>query len=172
MDRGGWWAAVLEVAKSRTRLKRLSSSSSKSWFLSSPPLHIMFFCFCFLPPGMDFFSPFSHLLFKILHKLQTRFKCHILQENFYYLQSKVSTVPTSFRELSTLFKQLFILVEGDRQAYGTVSPSVMRSNYVFTLSTMNYVYSSRFCKLGSPNPWLLLKLLSITYKLSLIIIHN
>ena len=34
MDRGAWWAAVHGVAKSRTRLKRLSSSSSsmlKCW---------------------------------------------------------------------------------------------------------------------------------------------
>ena len=28
MDRGAWWAAVYGVAQSRTRLKRLSSSSS------------------------------------------------------------------------------------------------------------------------------------------------
>ena len=28
MDKGPWWAAVQGVAKSRTRLKRLSSSSS------------------------------------------------------------------------------------------------------------------------------------------------
>ena len=27
MDRGAWWAAVHEVAQSRTQLKRLSSSS-------------------------------------------------------------------------------------------------------------------------------------------------
>ena len=27
-DRGAWWAAVYEVAQSRTRLKRLSSSSA------------------------------------------------------------------------------------------------------------------------------------------------
>ena len=27
MDRGAWWAAVYEVAQSRTRLKQLSSSS-------------------------------------------------------------------------------------------------------------------------------------------------
>ena len=31
-DRGAWWAAVYGVAKSRTRLKRLSSSSSSSSF--------------------------------------------------------------------------------------------------------------------------------------------
>ena len=30
-DRGAWWAAVSGVAQSRTRLKRLSSSSSSSW---------------------------------------------------------------------------------------------------------------------------------------------
>ena len=29
MDRGAWWAAVYGVAQSRTRLKRLSSSSSR-----------------------------------------------------------------------------------------------------------------------------------------------
>ena len=29
MDRGGWWAMVHRVAKSRTRLKRLSTASSK-----------------------------------------------------------------------------------------------------------------------------------------------
>ena len=30
MDGGAWWAAVYGVAQSRTRLKRLSSSSSSS----------------------------------------------------------------------------------------------------------------------------------------------
>ena len=30
MDGGAWWAAVRGVAQSRTRLKRLSSSSSRS----------------------------------------------------------------------------------------------------------------------------------------------
>ena len=30
-DGGAWWAAVYGVAQSRTRLKRLSSSSSSSW---------------------------------------------------------------------------------------------------------------------------------------------
>ena len=29
-DRGAWWAAVYAVAQSRTRLKRLSSSSGKT----------------------------------------------------------------------------------------------------------------------------------------------
>ena len=32
-DGGTWWAAVCGVAQSRTRLKRLSSSSSSSWSL-------------------------------------------------------------------------------------------------------------------------------------------
>ena len=31
-DRGAWWAAVYGVAQSRTRLKRLSSSSSSLWY--------------------------------------------------------------------------------------------------------------------------------------------
>ena len=31
-DRGAWWAAVYGVAQSRTRLKRLSSSSSSTKF--------------------------------------------------------------------------------------------------------------------------------------------
>ena len=33
-DRGAWWAAVYGVAQSRTRLKRLSSSSSSSFIIS------------------------------------------------------------------------------------------------------------------------------------------
>ena len=32
-DGGAWWAAVYRVAQSRTRLKRLSSSSSSSWHI-------------------------------------------------------------------------------------------------------------------------------------------
>ena len=45
-DGGAWWAAVYEVAQSRTRLKRLSSSSSSmglivlSWWLSSKRIHL------------------------------------------------------------------------------------------------------------------------------------
>ena len=35
MDGGAWWAAVLGVAKSRTRLKRLSSSSSRLKYATS-----------------------------------------------------------------------------------------------------------------------------------------
>ena len=31
-DAGAWWAAVSKVAQSRTRLKRLSSSSSSMWY--------------------------------------------------------------------------------------------------------------------------------------------
>ena len=34
-DGGAWWAAVYRVAQSRTRLKRLSSSSSRSFLLLS-----------------------------------------------------------------------------------------------------------------------------------------
>ena len=34
MDRGDWWAAIYGVAQSRTRLKRLSSSSSSKVRLS------------------------------------------------------------------------------------------------------------------------------------------
>ena len=43
-DRGAWWAAVYGVAQSRTRLKRLSSSSMYP--------HAQFFkrCFTFLLP--------------------------------------------------------------------------------------------------------------------------
>ena len=37
MDRGTWWAAVYGVAQSRTRLKRLSSSSCvERWFDPDP----------------------------------------------------------------------------------------------------------------------------------------
>ena len=36
-DKGAWWAAVYGVAHSRTRLKRLSSSSSKAEASTAPP---------------------------------------------------------------------------------------------------------------------------------------
>ena len=36
-DRGAWWAAVFGVAQSRTRLKRLSSSSSSMYKLGTQP---------------------------------------------------------------------------------------------------------------------------------------
>ena len=40
MDRGAWWAAVYGVAQSRTRLKRLSSSSSSVYMLIPIPQFI------------------------------------------------------------------------------------------------------------------------------------
>ena len=49
MDGGAWWAAVHGVAKSRTRLKRLSSSSGSSrntlaWYSRPTPVgHLLFF---------------------------------------------------------------------------------------------------------------------------------
>ena len=43
-DRGAWWAAVYRVAQSRTRLKRLSSSSSSArWCSSYKSIRISFF---------------------------------------------------------------------------------------------------------------------------------
>ena len=55
-DGGAWWAAVSEVAQSRTRLKQLSSSSSSSMqycslqhrtLLLSPVTSTPGYCFCF-----------------------------------------------------------------------------------------------------------------------------
>ena len=43
-DRGAWWAAVYGVAQSRTRLKRISSSSSR-WFII---LSGFLYPYCFL----------------------------------------------------------------------------------------------------------------------------
>ena len=43
MDGGAWWAAVYGVAQSRTRLKRLSSSSSRSRGLWAYPQFSSFF---------------------------------------------------------------------------------------------------------------------------------
>ena len=44
MDGGAWWAAVYGVARSRTRLKRLSSSSSSAVQRQGP--QACCFCFC------------------------------------------------------------------------------------------------------------------------------
>ena len=40
-DRGAWWAAVYGVAQSRTRLKRLSSSSSNNYPTTGHSLSIL-----------------------------------------------------------------------------------------------------------------------------------
>ena len=47
-DRGAWWAAVYGVAQSRTRLKRLSSSSSELFVLYSVTAH-QSALHCFVP---------------------------------------------------------------------------------------------------------------------------
>ena len=53
-DGGAWWAAVYGVAQSRTRLKRLSSSSSNdSWLSIFSCAHKPLFCF---PVGLFSFS--------------------------------------------------------------------------------------------------------------------
>ena len=65
-DGGAWWAAVYGVAQSRTRLKRLSSSSSSSKHGRWSPLPLLHhtvsvFCFYFFkkiciylaPPGLN-----------------------------------------------------------------------------------------------------------------------
>jgi len=39
-DGGAWWAAIYGVAQSRTRLKRLSSSSSNNYILSTGNTHL------------------------------------------------------------------------------------------------------------------------------------
>ena len=65
-DWGAWWAAVSGVAQSRTRLKRLSSSSSKgkilnTWADTHLPLLCLFKCYVlsatFLSPKFNFVRP-------------------------------------------------------------------------------------------------------------------
>ena len=43
-DGGAWWAAVYGVAQSRTRLKRLSSSSSRDIFKIGICTYYVFYC--------------------------------------------------------------------------------------------------------------------------------
>ena len=58
-DGGAWWAAIYRVAQSRTRLKRLSSSSvSLKWLFILPQLVLLiwsFFIFkkCFFAPDLS-----------------------------------------------------------------------------------------------------------------------
>ena len=47
MDRAAWWAAVQGVAKSRTQLKRLSSSSS-NWIIEKAREFQKNIYFCFI----------------------------------------------------------------------------------------------------------------------------
>ena len=57
-DRGAWWAAVYGVAQSRTRLKRLSSSSYPS---PAPPARQSLICFLSLQWFFFFFHNFIHI---------------------------------------------------------------------------------------------------------------
>ena len=77
MDRGAWWAAVYGVAQSRTRLKRLSSSSSvyMSALLSQffPPsscpfgVHMSVFYVCISIPANSPDTFFSKLSLDMIH---------------------------------------------------------------------------------------------------------
>ena len=49
---GAWWAAVYGVEQSRTRLKRLSSSSSMSIESVMPSSHLILCCPLLLPPSI------------------------------------------------------------------------------------------------------------------------
>ena len=49
MDGEAWWAAVHGVAQSRTRLKRLSSSSRSSMMLTGDLSHIAFIMLRYVP---------------------------------------------------------------------------------------------------------------------------
>ena len=52
MDGGPWWATVHGVAQSRTRLRRLSSSSSMSIKLVAPSNHLVLCCPLLLLPSI------------------------------------------------------------------------------------------------------------------------
>ena len=58
-DGGAWWAAVYEVAQSRTRLKRLSNSSIFPFLLC---LLLLFFSQLFVRPPQTTILPFAFLL--------------------------------------------------------------------------------------------------------------
>ena len=60
-DRGAWWAAVSGVAQSRTRLKRLSSSSSSSSNMHRR-LHQIIAEYTFLSSDYRTFSKIHHIL--------------------------------------------------------------------------------------------------------------
>ena len=68
-DWGAWWAAVYGVTQSRTRLKRLSSSSSKL-FKVKKKKSLYFIDYAYEHP----------------HCLKTKF---LIQKNHYYMTSKV-----------------------------------------------------------------------------------
>ena len=56
-DEGAWWAAISGVAQSRTRLKRLSSSSSSHYSLHlkcSQKIYLIFFYYKILDPFRKF----------------------------------------------------------------------------------------------------------------------
>ena len=76
-DRGDWWAAVYGVAQSRTRLKRLSSSSSTYLIASSLLLWLLFSRFSHL---QLFATPWTGLAglpvhHQLLEPTQTHVRC-------------------------------------------------------------------------------------------------
>ena len=91
-DRGAWWAAVYGVAQSRTLLKRLSSSSSKSifvylyhFFLHSAykGCHTTFLLLC-----LTYFTPYESLGPSMLLQIT-------LSLSFYWL----SNIPNGLTDL-------------------------------------------------------------------------
>ena len=109
-DGRAWWAAVYGVAQSRTRLKRLSSSSSSSWVITPSWLSeswrsffVQFFC-VFLPPLLNIFCFFQYSCLEnpmdegawwaAVHgvaKSQTRLNDFTLTFHFHALEKEMST---------------------------------------------------------------------------------
>ena len=79
-DGGAWWAAVSGVAQSRTRLKRLSRSSSSSMLLAyvTPPRPNLRVClgFSVCPLGLSFhfvwYSQISFVIFETFNDVKWR----------------------------------------------------------------------------------------------------
>ena len=101
-DRGAWWAAVYGVTQSRTRLKRLSGSSSSVYM--------------FLPEQRSLagYSPWSH---KESEKNRTRTQQHTNQ--VYICQSQ----PASFQKETETQKQITCIISHCWQLANTKLPA-------------------------------------------------
>ena len=93
-DNRAWWAAVYGVAQSRTRLKRLSSSSS-SILQNSNYMHIIFsysilcvsVCFSYLRL-LTFFGPVSLSLFRYLSLFPPCLLCQLFWKDLLWNASQ------------------------------------------------------------------------------------
>ena len=110
-DEGAWWAAVYGVAQSQTRLKQLSSSSSR--LKKKNLLESQMLCLCCRNSG-NHILPSEHTFFKLAAKLlcsrettQNIYTCNKISLSFYFMTTEQTSEVEEI--IYKAFKQCFLL---------------------------------------------------------------